>query len=306
MRRNLLGTLVAFAALTSAARPVHAQEFDPRTYAVAPIGLNFIGVGYGFASGGVFLDPALAAENIVGEVHAGAARYVRTLGLFGLPSKVKLVLPWSSGHWRGTVGNEFLTRDATGLGDARVIVETLFHGAEVMTPAEMRGYRPRKVFGARLQVVAPTGDYDSTKGINLGGNRWSFVPEVGVDIPFGNGKWSLEAAIGAWLFTDNDDFFNGLHLSQDPLWFTTLHAIRQIRPGFWWAIAAGGAYGGRTTVEGVPRATIQRRWRLFAVVAYPITRHQGFNVSVGTGFNRGAGTDFDAITVGYQFSWGGG
>ena len=44
---------------------------------------------------------------------------------------------------------------------------------------------------------------------------------------------------------------------------------------------------------------------LFAMVAYPITPQQGVSLSIGTGGNFGAGTDFDAITVGYQYSWGG-
>jgi hypothetical protein len=280
-----------------------AQEFEPRTYAVAPVGLNFVGIGYGLASGGVFMDPALPVRDVEGDVHIGVVRYVRTLSIFGLPSKVKLALPYSSGHWEGFLEDEFRIRDASGLADARIIVETMFSGAEVMTPAEMRGYRPGTVFGARLQVVAPTGAYDNTKVINLGANRWSFVPEIGMSTPLG--KWSIEAAVGAWLFTDNDDFFDGRHLAQDPLLVAKLLGVRSIRPGFWVAIASGFGYGGRTSVDGVPRATLQRNWRIFAMVAYPITPRQGVTFSVGSGGNRGAGTDFDSMTVGYQYSWGG-
>ena len=296
--------MVALAALSAAPEEVAAQEFEPRTYAVAPVGLNFLGVGYGFASGAMFLDPALAGHDVEGEVQVAVAKYVRTLGLFNRPSKLKLVVPWSDGHWDGFIGGEFLTRDASGFGDVRMVVETLFSGAEVMTPEEMGNFRPRTVFGGRLQVIAPTGAYDNSKAINLGGNRWSFVPEIGMSTPLG--KWSLEAAVGAWLFTDNDDYVNGRHLAQDPLLVATLHAVRQIRPGFWWSVAGGYGYGGRTRVDGVPRATIQRNWRISAMVAYPITAHQGLSLSVGSGGNYGAGTDFDAITVGYQYSWGGG
>ncbi len=285
------------------AASVQAQEFEPRTYAVAPVGLNFIGVGYGHAGGAVFLDPSLAGQDVEGDVQIAVAKYVRTLGLFNRPAKLKLVVPWSDGHWDGFVGGEFRTRDATGFGDLRIVLETQFSGAEAMTPEEMRTYRSGTVFGAKLQVIAPTGQYDNSKAINLGGNRWTFVPEIGMSTPIG--KWSIEAAAGVWLFTDNPDFVNGNHLAQDPLVYTTLHFVRPIRPGFWCAIAGGYGYGGRTHVNGVARDTIQRNWRLFAMVAYPITPHHGLSMSVGSGGNRGAGTDFDVITAGYQYSWGG-
>lgn len=296
---------VALAVVTSSVSVVQAQEFEPRTYAVAPVKLNFIGMGYAFASGGVFLDPSLPVEDVEGAVHMVVTRYVRTLSLFGLPSKLKVGLPWSSGHWDGFVEGEFRTRDTSGLADARVAVETLFHGAKAMTPQEMRrGYKPGTVFGARLQVIVPIGEYDDTKAINLGTNRWTFIPELGLSKPLG--KWSLEATAGAWLFTDNDDYFGGVRLEQDPLWVVKLHAVRTIRNGFWWSLAAGYGYGGQTVVDHIPRATIQRNWRVFAMVAYPLSPQQGVSVSVGSGGNAGAGTDFDAVTVGYQYAWGGG
>jgi hypothetical protein len=63
-------------------------------------------------------------------------------------------------------------------------------------------------------------------------------------------------------------------------------------------------YGGRTTVDGVPRDTIQRNWRLAFMLAYPIRANQGLMLSIGSGGNFGAGTDFDSISLGYQLSWG--
>jgi hypothetical protein len=295
---------VALAILTCAEHAVHAQEFEPRTYAVAPVNINFIGIGYGFASGNVFMDPSLPVKNVEGDIHLVVTRYVRTLSLFRRPSKVKVILPWSAGDWDGFVEDEFRTRSATGLGDAKFVVETLFHGAEVLTPQEMKDYEPATSFGARLGVSAPTGDYDRTKAINLGSNRWSFEAELGMATPLG--RWSLEAMLTALFFTDNDDWFGGRRLEQDPLFAVKLHAVRIIRPGFWWSLAGGFGYGGRTTVDGVPRATTQENWRVFAMVAYPITPRQGVSASIGVARNLGAGTEFNAITVGYQYSWGGG
>ena len=74
---------------------------------------------------------------------------------------------------------------------------------------------PRKaIVGTSLTVTAPTGEYDNSKLINLGTNRWGFKPEVGVAVP--KGRWDIDAYLGVWLFTDNDDFFPGGRLrSQD-------------------------------------------------------------------------------------------
>jgi hypothetical protein len=293
--------VLAIAAVALWCSSVNAQEFEPRAYSVAPVGLNFFAIGYGFASGGVFMDPALPVEDVDADVHAVVARYIRTLPMFKRPTKLKLAVPWSSGHWDGFLEGEFRTRDATGLGDVRIALETLFAGAAVKTPEQMRDYTPGTVWGARLELVLPTGSYDNTKVINLGSNRWSVYPEVGFAHPVG--KWSLEGAVGAYVFGDNDDFFQGLRLEQDPLLVAKLHAIRSIRPGFWWALAAGYGYGGRTTVDGVKRDTLQRNWRLAAVLAYPISPKMGVSVMLGSGGNYGAGTDFDTIAVSYQVAW---
>ncbi len=293
MRRMILAALILVAVAVVPVAAV-AQEFEPRTYAVAPPGLNFIALAYGRASGAVFMDPSLPAKDVDGGVNLVVIRYVRTLELFGLPSKLKVALPLSDGHWEGFVEDEFRNRDATGLSDARLILETQFSGTKAPD---------RTVWGARVQLILPTGQYDNTKFINLGANRWGVIPEVGFSYPVG--KWSLEGALAAWLFGDNDDFV-GVRLEQNPLLVAKFHAIRTIRPGFWWALAAGYGHGGRTTVDGVARNTTQSNWRLAFLMAYPIRANQGISLSIGSGGNFGAGTDFDTISIGYQYSWGGG
>ena len=172
----------------------------------------------------------------------------------------------TDGHWEGFVEGEFRIRDATGSGDARLVLETQFSGTK--DPG-------RTVWGARVQFILPTGHYDGTKAINLGANRWGAIPEVGFSYPAG--KWDLEGALAAWIFGHNDDYL-GMRLQQNPLLVAKFHAIRAIRPGFWWALAAGYGHGGRTTVDDVPRDTLQSNWRLAFVMAYPIRANQGITV----------------------------
>lgn len=280
-----------------------AQEFEPRTYSIAPPGVNFIAIAYGYSSGNVFLDPALPIEGLDGNVHLMMARYTRTLQIFGQSAKIKLAMPWSSGEWQGLVEGEPGLRNDQGMGDSRVKLELNFARGADLDPQDRRRRESKTIVGTSLQVVVPTGDYDNTELINLGSNRWTFRPESGLSYAV-NRKWTLEAGVSAWLFTDNTGFLEGLTLSQDVLYVAKFHAIRAIRPGFWWALGAGWGDGGRTSVDGVPRQTIQKNWRFGGTIAYPVTPRQGVILALNSGHTRKAGNDFDSVAVSYQFAWG--
>ena len=86
------------------------------------------------------------------------------------------------------------------------------------------------------------------KLINLGTNRFTFRPQIGV--VHTRGKWSAEVTGVVALYTDNTDFFNGSRLEQDPLYFIHGHLIYAFRPGVWAVRVPVIDYGGRTTVDG--------------------------------------------------------
>lgn len=41
-----------------------AQQLEPRAYSPAPIGVNFLGLGSLYSSGGVVTDPSLPIQNV--------------------------------------------------------------------------------------------------------------------------------------------------------------------------------------------------------------------------------------------------
>ena len=57
-----------------------------------------------------------------------------------------------------------------------------------------------------------TGRYRSEWLVNLGSNRWSYKPEIGLAIPLG--RWTVEGYTGVWIFTNNDAFFPGASLRE--------------------------------------------------------------------------------------------
>ena len=282
---------------------VGAQEIEPRTYSNTPVGMNFLALVYSYSSGNVFMDPALPIEDVDAQVHLALGRYIRTFGLFGKPAKFKALVPWSDGHWDGFLEGEFRTRDARGLADPRLGLDVLLSGAPALDATDFRGYEQDLVVGLRFDLVTPWGEYDSTKLINLGSNRWAFHSEVGVSKAVG--KWTLEGAGGVWLYTDNNDFFGGNTFAQDPFFVVKANVVRAVRPGFWWAVGMGYGQGGQTFVNGEPRNTKQKNWRFTAMVVFPISPTQGLSLTAASGRTFQAGPDFDVIAVAYQFAWGG-
>src|SRR5215467_3317488 len=115
---------------------------------------------------------------------------------------------------------------------------------------QFRDYHQDTIAGASLTVTAPTGQYDNTKLVNIGTNRWTFKPEVGVSKALG--RWILEGDAAVTFYTDNDQFFPGNNLrQQDPLYALQAHVIYTFNPKLWGALDATYYFGGRTSVNGI-------------------------------------------------------
>jgi hypothetical protein len=296
-----LGTALATALLVGPALTASAQELEPRRYVNAPTGVNFAALAYGFASGNVLLDPSLPIEGLDANLHSVALRYVRTLGLFGKGTKVNASLPLTFADWSGTVASEFRTRSIDGFGDITLGIDMNLVGGPALSRSEFASHRSDTIVGVGLQVRIPSGQYDPERLLNLGTNRWTFVPQVGVSHVMG--AWTVEAAARAWLFTVNDDFFGGNRLEQRPLVSVQLHGVYTVRPGLWLAAGIGGANGGRSVVNDIAGDTLQQNSRVGFVFAYPLTRSQGLRLALTTSLTTSSGSDFRTLGVAWQRAW---
>jgi hypothetical protein len=52
-------------------------------------------------------------------------------------------------------------------------------GGPAMSVREFQSWQQKLILGVSLKVVVPTGQYDPTKLVNNGSNRWAFKPEFG-------------------------------------------------------------------------------------------------------------------------------
>ena len=75
-----------------------------------------------------------------------------------------------------------------------------------MSVREYQAWKQKTILGVSLKVIAPTGQYDGTKLVNNGSNRWAFKPEFGYSERWGH--WVLDGYAAVWFFTTNPESFS--------------------------------------------------------------------------------------------------
>ena len=138
--------------------------------------------------------------------------------------------------------------------------------------------------------------------INLGANRWTFKPEVGVSRALG--RWTIEGYSGVVLFTTNHEFYTGASVrEQSPVVALQTHVSYTLRRQLWAAFDATWYSGGRTTVNGTQKGDLQRNSRLGATLSLPLWRQQSIKFSGSTGATTRVGADFHTFGAAWQLTW---
>ena len=301
--RRKVGWCVALAFAGAGASDLGAQDLEPRAFSPIPVSVNFAALGYGYSFGNVLLDPSIPLEDGTGKVHSLVGAYVRTFSFFGMSAKADAIVPVAFGDWEGQLAGQDTSRSASGFGDPSVRLTVNFVGAPALEMPRFMTYRQKTVVGASIRVVAPLGQYDNTKLINLGTNRWTFAPRVGVSQRAGH--WNLEAVASAWFYTDNPDI-QGKRLEQDPLFALQGSVAYLFERGAWLAVDGGWGSGGRATVDGNKSETRQENARFGVTFAYPLTKRTSLKLAWIGGASTRLGADFDSFILLYQYRWGGG
>jgi hypothetical protein len=293
--------LLAAIALLVWPRLASAQELEPAAYWPLPGGLNVLTVVQGVSWGEVTFDPALPVEEASANVSTTALAFTHAFGLAGRSAYFSAMVPIIGGHVEGQYIGEFTEVDRFGQGDPRLKLAVNVLGAPAMTPKAFASYRQRLLVGMSVTVAPPLGQYDATRIINLGTNRWSFKPELGVSLT--RGPWVVEFMAGVWLFTDNTNFVGGRTREQDPIVATQLHFTRRFTPGMWLAANANFYTGGRTTVGGTKNLDLQKNSRIGATFSKALARRHSIRLAISRGAYTTIGADFTALAVGYNYAW---
>jgi Putative MetA-pathway of phenol degradation len=278
-----------------------AQQLEPRAYAPAPVGLNLVGLGTTYSSGGVVTDPSLPLENVHARVYSASPYYGRTFGLLGRLATATLGVPYGWAHVEGDVQDVSRTVDRSGFLDPQFRFGINLLGCPALTPQELAERKRGTTMGASISATAPFGEYEPSKLVNLGTNRWACKPELGLTQAFRD--WVFEFYAGVWLYQDNDDFYGGQVRAQDPLASFQTHVVYNLSRSAW--VAADFTYydGGSTTVGGVDKNDRQSNTRGGLTLSVPCGHNQSLKLIWAQGVSTRVGSSFQTVGLGWQCRW---
>jgi hypothetical protein len=283
---------------------VKAQEAEPRAFSNTPIGLNFLIGGYLYAEGKMAFNPDLAIADANFNSNTALLAYVRSFELGGQSAKFDVIVPTSSFSAQGIVNGQPAERQMSGFGDPRFRVSVNLFGAPALSAKDFASYQQDLIVGVSMQVSAPLGQYDDSKLLNLGFNRWSFKPELGISKAWG--PWTFELTPSVLIFSDNKDFFGGNTFSQAPIYTVQGHILYTFKSGIWMALDGLYFAGGHTALNGVRSDNEQINTRVGFTLALPVDRNNSLKLSASTGVTTRTGSEFSAVGVAWQYRWGGG
>jgi hypothetical protein len=310
--RRLRPALVAAtlsSVIVSATSAVRGQDLAPRAYVVTPVGSNAVTVAYSYNDGSLLIEGAAPITDATGRLSVPSVAYYRSLRLLGRSANVAVALPYGVGTFEGAVVGEEMSIYRSGLFDSAFRLSVNLVGGPAMSLAEMKQWQQKTLLGLSLKVVAPTGQYDPTKLINLGANRWAFKPELGYSRRWGH--WVLDAYASTWLYSKNPEFFSRNDYfpgtrsqTQDPIWVLETHLSYDVRPRLWVSLDANFWHGGRTSLDGVENpATLQSNSRIGVTASFPLTRHQSLKIGYAQGAYIRFGGDYRIASAAWQYSW---
>jgi Putative MetA-pathway of phenol degradation len=288
---------------------VWAQDLAPRAYVITPVHSNAVILTYSFYDGNVLLDGAVPITNATARINVPILGLYHSLRFFGRSANISAALPYGVGNFQGNVnGNSTATTlYRSGLLDSTFRFAVNLKGGPAMDAQEMRKWRQKTLVGVSLKVVAPTGQYDPTKLVNYGGNRWAFKPEVGLSRQWGH--WLLDTYGGAWFYTANHDYFTQSQQpaniqTQGPIGSFEGHISYDVRPRFWASLDGNFWFGGSTSLNGVENPkTMQRNSRVGGTLSYPVSKHQSLKVSYSRGDYIQYGGNYNNVALAWQYSW---
>jgi hypothetical protein len=235
--------------------------------------------------------------------------YSHSMRFFGRSALFTASLPYGVGNISAKVVDNERHVYRSGMFDSSYRFSVNLIGGPAMNLREYAQWRQKTVLGVSVRVVAPTGQYDPSKLINYGSNRWAVKTEAGLSHRMHH--WIVDAYGGGWYYSTNPEFFSHNQYNpgtttqkQSPIFAFEGHLSYDVRPRLWASLDGNYWHGGTTSLNGVENpATLQNNSRIGGTLAVPVSKHQAVKFSYANGAYIKYGGNFQSIAVAWQYSW---
>lgn len=288
---------------------LRAQDLAPRAYIITPVHSNALTLTYSFFSGSLIFDGAVPITGANATVSVPVISVYHSLRLFGRSANFTAYLPYGVGNFNGTVVETPTHAYRSGLLDSGFRFSLNLKGGPAMDVRDFAQWKQKTLVGLSFKVVPPTGQYDPTKLVNYGTNRWAFKPEIGLSRRWSH--WVLDSYGAVWFFTTNHEFFSHNQFnpgvafqSESPVGAFEGHLSYDVKPRFWASLDGNFWFGGTTSTNGIQNLnTIQRNSRIGGTVSVPVSKHQSLKFSYSDGAYIRYGGNYQNVSVAWQYSW---
>ena len=246
------------------------------------------------------------------------ANYVRHITLFNQPSSLAVNLAGGSvdvdvntslappEYLPPAPGSSF-SQSSSGYADPSVaLVVNLFGTPPLKTNFDLIDYEPTWTLDTAVMLALPVGEYDDSKLVNMGLNRW--FGRIAFPLTYHFGVFtrgymkSLELIPSVWIFAENDDFL-GQKLENDPMWQFEAHLTNDFTPSFFGSLDLLYRGGFQSEINGVEVGDDLDIGNLGFTLSYQVTD----NLAIRTGFSSNVfgdnNLDNSMVRIQFVFGW---
>ena len=262
-----------------------AQGEGPHVYLPAPDGTNIFSFTYMNLSTNLNFNQSIKLKDADIKINIFVPTYMRYFSLGGRLSEVTFSPIFGNLSGSVAVANRVINVPRqSGFFDSYVGFRIGLVGAPALKLPEFMKHKQGFQLYGLVGVYIPLSEYDSSRPINLGTNRWGIRLGAPMVMPFGKPARpvNLEVNPTVIFFTANNDPFGAAtRRTQQPLFQVENHLSYNLTKKLWGSLDLRYQYGGETTTDGVPDDNGLQQLGGGVTLGYAITRKLGAQVSYG-------------------------
>lgn len=302
MNKRLLLSCLAVAAVHLPGQ-AWAQFTDAHSYDNTPVGTNQIELSYAYVRANSSIDTSLIITGAKLSLNQGMVSYARYFGLFNRTTWVEAGVPVAG--LSGSVSGTRIQSSINGAGDSSYQAAMLLKGGPALTVEQFENYKPTTTLGVSFTLTAPSGQYNGSKVLNLGSDRWLFKPEIALSQPFGpEQKWQVDAYANAYFYTDNTSYHGRETLHQQPLPGFEGHLSYSFNDNVWVSLDTRYSFHAITFVDGVDQNNSQQNFILGSEMNVSINSRNSLLFEFGKALVHQNGPALTGFAVKYDYTWG--